>query len=53
MGRLVDGGITLRIEHDLGDTGPIPQVNKHDGPMIATALYPAVQDDMLANLRLP
>jgi hypothetical protein len=50
MGRLVHGGIALRVEDDLRDTGPVSQVDKQYHPVIAATLHPPVQYDSLADM---
>ena len=53
MGVLMHRRVSLRIEDDLRDPEPIPEVDKKKAAVIAPVLHPSHQMDALADLRAP
>src|SRR6185437_4819099 len=46
----VQGGILLLAENHLAQTGAVAQVQKQQGPQIAAAVYPGLQNDLAADV---
>src|SRR3989449_10632649 len=53
MGVFMHHRVSLRIEDDLRDPEPIPEVDKKKVAVIAPVLHPSHQMDALADLRAP
>jgi hypothetical protein len=52
MGSLMHCRISLCIEHDLRETCSVPQIDKHDHPMVTTPLDPSIEHHRLTDMRL-
>jgi len=50
MGRLVNGGIPLRVENNLSDSRAVAEIDEHNHSMVTAALDPAIEHYTLADM---
>ena len=50
LGLLVNGGVRLVVEHDLGDAGAVADVDKNEVAEVAAAVHPSHEDGFLAGV---